>query len=149
MIKLFKIFSFHAFVDLLSVKLPSVPEECVAEDIFRGRALANEGYLDLDPLSLEQQTSQVQQQQQLQQQQQQQLQQQLQQQPRPPQQAQQASSPLQYTATIFAQAQNEAFRPSGSSAFQQGLLVHILYYLMSIYPDNFPRVKTQEKKISL
>ncbi|KAJ9588568.1 hypothetical protein L9F63_028128 [Diploptera punctata] len=39
--------------DLLSAKLPSVPEECVPDDMFRGRGMGGAGYLELDPLSLE------------------------------------------------------------------------------------------------
>ncbi|KAJ9596440.1 hypothetical protein L9F63_012524 [Diploptera punctata] len=96
--------TFEPLQDLLSAKLPSVPEECVPDDMFRGRGMGGAGYLELDPLSLE--PSQTQQQQQ----QQQQIQQ---------QQAQQTSSPLEYTATIFAQPQTDTFRPTGSSAFQQ------------------------------
>ncbi|PSN49477.1 hypothetical protein C0J52_12168 [Blattella germanica] len=91
--------------DLLSTKLPSVPEECVAEEIFRTRGLGGPGYLELEPLPLEQPTSQSHLQQQ--------------QQPQSQSQPQQAGSPLQYTATIFAQPQTDTFQPSGPSAFSQ------------------------------
>ncbi|XP_021937164.1 MLX-interacting protein isoform X2 [Zootermopsis nevadensis] len=88
--------------DLLSAKLPSVPEEYIPDDIFRGRGVG------LDLMGIQQQTTvseaQVSQPQPI-------VQPQLQQPP--------TGSPLQYTATIFAQTETDtSFQPSGPSAFQ-------------------------------
>jgi len=98
--------------DLLSAKLPSVPEECIPDDMFRGRSVGGPGYAELDLLALQQATvlpAQVSQPQPI-------VQQHLQQPP--------PGSPLQYTATIFAQPETDSnFRPSGPSAFQQGTFV--------------------------
>ncbi|XP_069704543.1 carbohydrate-responsive element-binding protein isoform X5 [Periplaneta americana] len=91
--------------DLLTAKLPSVPEEYIMpDDIFRGRSMEGSEYNDLDLLTVQQQVATAAQTQVSQTQPQQQS----------------ASSQLQYTATIFAQAEtNNNFRPSGPSAFQQ------------------------------
>lgn len=89
--------------DLLNAKLPSVPEEYIPDDIFRGRGVG------LDLLTIQQAVTvpqvQVLQSQPVVQQDLQQL---------PP------DSPLQYTATIFAQTETDTnFQTSGLSNFQQ------------------------------
>jgi hypothetical protein len=99
----------HIFfcTDLLNTKLPSVPEEYIPDDIFRGRGVG------LDLLAVQQEATlpqaQVLHPQPMVQQDLQQL---------PP------DSPLQYTATIFAQPEADTnFQTSGPSDFQQGTFV--------------------------
>jgi len=97
---------------LLNAKLPSVPEEYIPDDIFRGRGVG------LDLLTIQQAVTvpqvQVLQSQPVVQQDLQQL---------PP------DSPLQYTATIFAQTETDTnFQTSGLSNFQQGTFVLYIYY---------------------
>jgi hypothetical protein len=99
--------SAHFSPDLLNAKLPSVPEEYIPDDIFRGRGVG------LDLLAVHQAATlpqvQVLQPQTIVQQDLQQL---------PP------DSPLQYTATVFAQPETDTnFQTSGSSDFQQGTFV--------------------------
>jgi len=89
--------------DLLNAKLPSVPEEYIPDDIFRGRGVG------LDLLAVQQAVTvpqvQVLHPQPI-------VQQDLQQLP--------TDSPLQYTATIFAQPETDTnFQTSGPSDFQQ------------------------------
>ena len=91
---------FFFYTDLLNAKLPSVPEEYIPDDIFRGRGVG----LDLFAVQQEATVPQAQV---------------LQSQPivqqLPP------DSPLQYTATIFAQPEADTnFQTSGPSDFQQG-----------------------------
>jgi hypothetical protein len=93
--------------DLLSAKLPSVPEEYIPDDMFRGRGVG------LDLVGVQQQITvseaQVSQPQPI-------VQPQLQQPP--------PGSPLQYSATIFAQPETGTeLQPSASIAFQQGTFV--------------------------
>ncbi|XP_033608896.1 MLX-interacting protein isoform X4 [Cryptotermes secundus] len=81
--------------DLLSAKLPSVPEEYIPDDMFRGRSVGLD-VLGIQPEAAVAQTQMAQQ---------------------PMEQAPQ-SSPLQYTATIYAQPETD----SSFSAFAPGSL---------------------------
>ena len=104
------------FPDLLNAKLPSVPEEYVPDDILRGRGV------ELDLLTVQQAVTmpqvQVLQPQPVVQQDLQQL---------PP------GSPLQYTATIFAQPETDTnFQTSGPSDFQQGTFVIYIYVCVCV-----------------
>jgi hypothetical protein len=104
--------SAHFSPDLFNAKLPSVPEEYIPDDIFRGRGVG------LELLGIQQAATvphmQLLQQQPIVQQDLQQL---------PP------DSPLQYTATIFAQPETDTnFQTSGCSDFQQGTFVICIYY---------------------
>jgi hypothetical protein len=91
--------------DLLSAKLPSVPEEYIPDDMFRGR---NVGFLAIQQETTVPQT-QISQPQAV-------VQQPMEQAP--------TDSPLQYTATIFAQPETDAnFRTFGPGSVQRGAYV--------------------------
>jgi hypothetical protein len=98
------------YTDLLSAKLPSVPEEYIPDDVFRVRSVG------LDLLAIQQEAAVPQ----THMSHPQAVVQQPMEQPPP-------GSPLQYTATIFAQPETDSnFRPSGPSAFQQGTYCHAI-----------------------
>lgn len=107
--------------DLLNAKLPSVPEEYIPDDIFRGRGVG------LDIFAVQQEAT-VPQAQVLQSQP---IVQQL-----PP------DSPLQYTATIFAQPEADTnFQTSGPSDFQQAAG-------QTTYEDVVPVAKARALRLS-
>jgi hypothetical protein len=95
------------YADLLSAKLPSVPEEYIPDDMFRGRNVG------LDVLAIQQEATvpqtQMSQPQAV-------VQQPMEQTP--------TDSPLQYTATIFAQPETDAsFRTFGPGSLHQGTYI--------------------------
>ncbi|GLH14639.1 uncharacterized protein GBIM_18987 [Gryllus bimaculatus] len=147
--------------DLVSLshimKLPSVPEECVVDDLYRStrsNAVTFPEVLDNQNTSLQVQLSQHQQQKQQQQQHHQQLQQQIQQQIQPqqlttqlPQQQQQTQQNLQYTATIFAQPEVSSSFPPATNLitrpqdFAQVLATFEEYFYLKVLEPRYLKLK--------